>query len=171
MARFCDGEDGAFDVLFDRLGPVVQGFLSSMVRDRGHVQDLTQVTFMSVVRSRDRYTRGSALKPWVLTIAANAARDSLRLKHRTMEQQTETGEPVEVAVAAEQPDPGLRRELETALGKLPEAQREAVVLHKVHGLSFEQIAAMLGATSTAVRIRAHRGYEKLKELLAHLESP
>lgn len=171
MARFCDGDDTAFDPLFERLGPGIQRFLGSMVRDRALVEDLTQLAFLSVVRSRDRYLRGSPVAPWVLSIAANAARDTLRRKHRSMEQQTATGEPAEAAIDPAQPDPGLRKQLELALQQLPEGQREAVVLHKVQGLSFEQIAAMLGTSAGAVRIRAHRGYEKLKELLAHLESP
>jgi RNA polymerase sigma factor (sigma-70 family) len=62
-------------------------------------------------------------------------------------------------------DPGLRRKLERALAALPAQQREAVVMHKVHGLSFDDIAESLGVTSTAARIRAHRGYERLRELL------
>jgi RNA polymerase sigma-70 factor (ECF subfamily) len=49
--------------------------------------------------------------------------------------------------------------------KLPAQQRECVILHKLEGLSFEQIAQMLDISETAARIRAHRGYERLRELL------
>ena len=171
MVRFCDGDDGAFQTLFDRLGPSVQRFLSSMVRDRAAVEDLTQVTFLSVVRSRDRYQRGAPVAPWVISIAANAARDTLRRKNLGIEQLSVTGDQADAAVEPTTSDPGLRKQLEKALAQLPESQREAVVLHKVQGLSFEQIASMLSTSSTAVRIRAHRGYERLKELLSHLESP
>ena len=66
-------------------------------------------------------------------------------------------------------DPGLRNELAKAFAALPEAQREAVLLHKVHGLTFEQIAEAVGTSPTAARIRAHRGYERLRSLLGHLE--
>ncbi len=169
MVRFCDGDDAAFQALFDRLGPPVQRFLNAMVRDRALVEDLTQMTFLSVVRSRDRYQRGAAVSPWVISIAANAARDALRRKNLGVEQLSVTGEQADASVEAVATDPGMRKQIEKALSQLPEAQREAVVLHKVQGLSFEQIAAMLNTTSTAVRIRAHRGYERLKELLAHLE--
>jgi RNA polymerase sigma factor (sigma-70 family) len=169
MVRFCDGDDSAFQTLFERLGPAVQRFLTSMVRDRALVDDLTQVTFLSVVRSRDRYQRGAAVSPWVISIAANAARDTLRRKNLGIEQLSQTGEQADASVDAPNTDPGLRKELEKALSQLPESQREAVVLHKVQGLSFDQIGSMLGTTATAVRIRAHRGYERLKELLAHLE--
>jgi RNA polymerase sigma factor (sigma-70 family) len=168
MMRFCDGDNGAFDTLFDRLGPKVQRFVSAMVNDRALAEDLTQVTFMSVIRSRDRYLRGSQVAPWVLSIAGNAARDALR--HRRLGIETlAKGDAPEPAADVAAPDPALRKTLEKALEQLPAAQREAVILHKVQGYSFEQIATMLGTTAQAARLKAHRGYERLKELLAHLE--
>jgi RNA polymerase sigma-70 factor (ECF subfamily) len=168
MARFCDGDARAFDALFDRLGPAVQRFLSGMVRDAALAEDLTQTTFLSVIRSRDRYQRGAPVAPWVLSIAGNAARDTLRRRKLNVETQSKLTDPVP-AVEAAPPDPGLRRQLEQALMQLPEAQREAVLLHKLQGYSFDQIAQMLGTTSTAARLKAHRGYERLKQLLGHLE--
>jgi RNA polymerase sigma-70 factor (ECF subfamily) len=170
MQRFCAGDQRAFEVLYDRLAPGVQGFLTPMVRDAATAEDLLQATFLSVIRSRDRYAPGSPVSAWVYAIAANAARDVLRKRARGLEdlERTATGQ-ADLAVESVQGDPGLRRQLEVALLELPQAQREAVVLHKVQGLSFEQIAASLGTSATAVRIRAHRGYEKLRKLLAHLE--
>ena len=57
---------------------------------------------------------------------------------------------------------------ETAFAELPAQQREAVVLHKLEGWSFTQIAQAFDISETAARIRAHRGYEKLRELLGDL---
>lgn len=170
MQRFCAGDQRAFEELYDRLAPGVQGFLKPMVRDAATAEDLLQVTFLSVIRARDRYAPGSPVSAWVYAIAANAARDVLRRRARGLEEleRTATGQ-ADLAVDSVQGDPGLRRALEGALAELPSAQREAVVLHKVQGLSFEQIAQSLGTSATAVRIRAHRGYEKLRKLLAHLE--
>jgi RNA polymerase sigma factor (sigma-70 family) len=65
-------------------------------------------------------------------------------------------------------DPGVRKRIEAAFAQLPDQQREAVVLHKINGLSFEEIAQALGISETAARIRAHRGYEKLRSLLEGL---
>jgi RNA polymerase sigma-70 factor (ECF subfamily) len=168
MARFCDGDDSAFEVLFDRLGPAVQRFVSAMVRDAALAEDLTQLTFLSVIRSRDRYQRGAQVGPWVFSIAGNAARDALRRRGQRVETSAKPGDP-EPAAESAPPDPGLRRVLGEALEQLPAAQREAVILHRVQGYSFEQIAAMLGTTAAAARLKAHRGYARLKELLKHLE--
>ena len=69
-------------------------------------------------------------------------------------------------------DPGLTREVERALAQLPQNQREAIVLHRFEGFSFREIGELLGVSETAVKVRAHRGYERLRLLLAaHREAP
>ncbi len=175
MERFCNGEDVAFDVLFERHAPAVQGFLTRMVRDAALAEDLLQSTMLSVVRARGRFEHGMRFQPWLMTIAANAARDALR-KRKLDPQLTDGGETHAGALALEggsvpavMGDPGLRRRLEAAFMALPESQREAVLLHKVQGFGFGDVAQALGITETAARIRAHRGYERLRTLLGDLD--
>ena len=55
--------------------------------------------------------------------------------------------------------------LQRALDELPEAYREAVVMHQIEGLSFPEIAQAVGSTTGAVKVRAHRGYQKLRAAL------
>ena len=166
MARFCDGDEGAFDVLFDRHATSVQAFLSRIVRDPEQARDLLQVTFLSLVRSRLRYERGTAVGPWLFTIAANAARDALRHDKRVKSHaQAEVAAKKEERIEPALPDPALRKQVLQALDALPADQREAVVLHKLEGWSFSEIGRAAGITETAARIRAHRGYEKLRKLL------
>jgi len=169
MERFSEGDRQALEVLFERHARPVHGFLARMVRDEALADDLLQSTFLSVVRSADRYQRGAPVMPWLLTIAGNAARDALRRKRMRGETPPpEDGEHPEPAVDPGVGDPVARKHIEAAFEQLPPQQREAVLMHKVHGLSFEQIAAALDITPTAARIRAHRGYEKLRELLEGL---
>lgn len=165
MERFCAGDKSAFGVLFERFLPRVRSFLRQMVRDGALADDLLQTTFLSVVRSKDRYLKGSKVAPWIFSIAGNAARDTLRRQSLGVEKLVEA----DAAVEQSSSDPGLRRELEGALAALPVNQREIVVLHKIEGLTFEEIAEAVGITATAARIRAHRGYVRLRELLKHLE--
>ncbi len=167
MEAFQEGDSRALETLFERHAKGVHAFLTRMVQDRTLADDLLQTTFLSVVRSADRFQRGLKFAPWLLTIAGNAARDNLR--HRKLNVEVlptdEEGKLPEAVVEPAMSDPGQRRRIERAFAQLPEQQREAVILHKLEGLSFEQIASMLEITSTAARIRAHRGYERLKELL------
>lgn len=165
MERFCGGDKAAFGELFERYLPRVRSFLRQMVKDSTLADDLAQTTFLSVVRSKDRYLVGSKVGPWIFSIAANAARDTLRRSSLGVEQLVSA----DVAVESKPIDHGLRRELQSALLELPVNQREVVVLHKVEGLSFEQVGQAIGITATAARIRAHRGYVKLRLLLKHLE--
>ena len=58
------------------------------------------------------------------------------------------------------------RAVRQALALLPEAQREVILLHAYEGLTFGEIAELLRTTGVAVRVRAHRGYRKLRELLS-----
>jgi RNA polymerase sigma-70 factor (ECF subfamily) len=168
MERFCDGEHDAFEVLFARHAGRVQGFLARMVRDGPLAEDLLQTTFLSVVRARGRFEPGTRFSPWLLTIAANAARDALRRRQHVeaFSQQEASSAPSSVSPGVG--DPAMRKRLEDALQQLPPDQREAVILSKVEGWSFEEIASMRGISVVAARVRAHRGYEKLRLLLGEL---
>ncbi|MBL8953944.1 MAG: RNA polymerase sigma factor [Myxococcaceae bacterium] len=165
MLRFCSGDESAFDALFERHAVAVHGFISRIVRDSDLANDLLQVTFLSVVRARNRFQPGALVKPWLFTIAGNAARDLLRHDKRAMGSVEERRQSRERSLEVAFPDPGLRRLLSNALAALSADQREAVLLHKVEGWSFSEIAAAAGITETAARIRAHRGYEKLRQIL------
>lgn len=168
MERYCSGENQALEALFERHAGPVHGFLTRMVRDRALADDLLQVTFLSVVRSADRYQRGAKVLPWLMTIAANAARDTLRRRSQQVEVLTADDERPEPSVLPAPSDPKARKLIEDAFAQLPAQQREAVVMHKLNGLSFEEIARALNISETAARIRAHRGYEKLRALLETL---
>jgi RNA polymerase sigma-70 factor (ECF subfamily) len=168
MERFCDGEQAAFEALFARHAGRVQGFLSRMVRDGPLAEDLLQTSFLSVIRARGRYEPGTRFAPWLLTIAANAARDALR-RRQHVEAYSKERDLSPESVPPGVGDPGMRRRLEDALQQLHPDQREAVILSKVEGWSFEEIASMRGISVGAARVRAHRGYEKLRQLLDGLE--
>ena len=172
MDAFCLGDEAAFDELFRRHSRPIHAFLGRMVRDPALAEDLLQTTFLSIVRSRGRYQRGAPVAPWFFSIAANAARDALRHRRVSVEDLARRDDlpSPEGSVDPELPDPGLARAISDAFAALPPQQREAVLLHRVQGWSFEAIAEALGTTSAAARVRAHRGYEKLKALLGgHLE--
>jgi RNA polymerase sigma factor (sigma-70 family) len=164
MQRFIDGDTGAFDALFARYGAPLHGYLWRLLGDRALVDDLTQTTFLSLVRARGRFRPGSRFRPWLYAIATNAARDHLRRSH---ERVTATGElPTELA-AEEVPteDAPLQAAVQRALAQLPESWRTVVVMHRFEGMPFAEIAEALDTTEGAVKVRAHRGYERLRTLL------
>jgi len=105
----------------------------------------------------------------VFAIASNAGRDALR-RRRARREDLAAAAPIEAAAPpVAMTDPGAARAVQEALMRLPVDQREAVVLHKMQDLSFEEIATALGITVSAAKVRAHRGYHRLRELLAPLD--
>lgn len=166
MTRFCGGDEKAFDALFDRHAPAVRGYLGRLVGNPAQADDLTQATFLSLVRARGRFLPGARFKPWLYAIATNAARDWRRRKGEqlTLDGELPAGEGEEMAVR----DPGMERQVHAALQQLPGPQREAILQHRFHGLSFAEIAAVEGVSESAVKVRAHRGYGRLRELLKGL---
>jgi len=169
MARFCQGEAPAFDALFQRYAPAIHGYLGRLTGSPSSADDLVQLTFLSLVRARGRYQAGARVKPWLYAIATNAARDWLRRQHRPEELTPEGELPTTVPVDGPGPrDVGLEREVQRALAQLPEGQRIPIVMHRFEGMGFAEIAEALGLTESAVKVRAHRGYARLRELLAGL---
>lgn len=170
MARFCGGDERAFGALYDRYANQLALFLRRFVHDEALADDLLQTTFLSFVRARGRYQPTAGVRAWVFSIAANAARDALR--RRGVRREESLGPDIERLEGEPEPmrDPAMTRAIEDALRKLPADQREAVLLHKLHGLSFPEVAVALGTSVGAAKVRAHRGYQRLKILLAPWEN-
>jgi RNA polymerase sigma-70 factor (ECF subfamily) len=173
MARYAAGDLVAFQRLFALLAPRIRVFfLRSFSEDATVAEDLTQTTFLKLHRARTSYRPDLPLKFWIFTIAAGVRRDELRRRYRLPSHVGEAElEKVEMQAAY---DPHSSAEIDrgskadavrAAIKSLPESQRVVVHLHRYEELTFEQIAEVLGTTPGAVRVRASRAYERLRDLL------
>lgn len=163
-----EGDRDALGVLLSRHSRGLHSLLSRLVRDRALADELLQSTFLAVIGANGRFHQGRPVVPWLLTIAGNAARDSLRRSR--MRERALRLHVVDRFVEPSTDDPWLRARLTRAFEALPVRQRECVELHKLDGRSFAQIAEQLHITESAARLRAHRGYAQLRELLADVHS-
>ena len=174
MRKYCDGDASAFRELYALLAPRLLGYLAKMARDRALAEDLLQQTFLKLHRARAAYVRGADPVPWLYAIAHRTFIDETRRKKRAIVRPagdddlpeapaTITGEPA--GSAPEAADPELTKAALDALAELPEPQREAVVLVKLEGKSIAEAAEIAGTTVGAMKVRAHRGYEALREKL------
>src|SRR5919109_2094794 len=82
MERLREGDVRAFDALFERYAGAIHRFLTLRVGDGARAEDLTQETFLSVIRARGRYLAGRSFRQWLYAIASNAARHELRALRR-----------------------------------------------------------------------------------------
>ncbi len=158
------GDTQAFEALFRDHAPRLHRYFLRNLRDARMAEDLVQQTFLHVHRARNDFDLARPFRPWLFTIAANLMREHRRRARRKPE---EIVDPHEAPVVVVQPttssvtDRAVRRSVDA----LPDAQREVVVLHWYEQLSFREISEIVGASLSAVKVRAHRGYEKLRESL------
>lgn len=166
MAAYVAGDSGAFRELFERLSPVVLRTMQRQLLNREEANDLVQQTFLQLHRARYDFRQGAKLRPWLFTIAMNLKREYLRRVKRRPEAPLELdgySDPSEGPRGAERSD--AKRMLASGLSQLPDDQREVIVLHWFEGLSFPEVAEIVGASLSAVKVRAHRGYTTLRGVL------
>ncbi len=164
MDAYVTGSSTAFDELYTQLSPKVFGYLLRLTQNRHRAEDLLQVTFAKLHRGRASYLSGAPLTPWVLAIARRAFLDEVRAQNSRREQLTSDGRLPEIHTQAP-PGAGRNELLEWALEQLPANHREAITLTKLLGLSMVEAGSVLGTTPTAVKLRVHRGYQALRQLL------
>ena len=139
--------------------------------NRQDAEDLTQDVFIRVFRSLDSYEPGN-FNGWIHRITTNLFLDRVRRSSRLrMDAFTDGAEDRllgrEIVPESAVHDAAFDPDIEAALASLPEEFRVAVVLCDVEGLSYEEIAAVLGIKLGTVRSRIHRGRTQLRDALAH----
>lgn len=172
MDRYACGDQAAFADVHRALHPRLQAFLMRITGSSAAADDLVQETFLRMHRARSTFSPGAAVVPWAYAIARNVHLDHVRAsKLRKTErlpsdpgQQPRAEDDAEASAVARQ----AAARVESVLSRLPAAQREAFVLLRYEGLSVQDAAAVLGATPTAVKLRAFRAYEALRAELADL---
>lgn len=166
MQAHAAGDEAAFRELFHRHAALVARIIRRGIARQDVASELVQETFLQLHRGRADFDPSRPLRPWLATIAMNVRRDYLRRIQRrpegrlentsTMAIQTTAADPFSAAEAAQV------REL---VARLPDNQRIVIELHWFEGFSFSEVAAVLGANPSAVKVRAHRGYKRLRALL------
>lgn len=167
------GDVRAFNEVYARFEEMVYNLAFQLSGNREEAADLTQEIFLRVFRHLGSFGGRSTLKTWIFRIAINHCRDRLsRWQPATQPIVDETGEgggavyadpargPEDLAVAADE-----KRRVFQALTRLPQVFREVVVLRDLEGLSYEEIAEVLGVRIGTVRSRIARGREQLRALL------
>ena len=169
MDRYATGDDAAFGAVYDELSPRLFGFLMRKTNDAALAEDLLQQTFLQMHCARETYRTGMDVVPWAFAIARRLAIDSFRKRRRTVV--ADPSEAEEALVSELSPDGALRTKraamtIHETLEALPESQRTAFELLKIVGLTLAQTAEAVGESIGAVKLRAHRAYEALREALA-----
>jgi RNA polymerase sigma-70 factor (ECF subfamily) len=166
MRAYAEGNAAAFEELFARYAPILLRVMQRQLRSSEEAHDLVQQTFLQLHRARNDFRADAKLRPWLFTIALNLKREHFRRVKRRPEAEL---------VLDGRNDPETRERglgryeaaqaVRYALDKLPDSHREVIELHWLGELSFGEIASLVRASVSAVKVRAHRGYAALRQTL------
>jgi RNA polymerase sigma factor (sigma-70 family) len=163
-ARLSHDRQGAIGEIYAALGSTVLSYLQRLV-GREDAEDVLQRVFYEVWRHNGRYDPSRSLAAWVLGIARHRAIDHLR-RQRTTAVALETLDDLPGEDGRELAERYARsHEVRSALTRLPEEQREVLVLAYFGGYTQSQIATYLDLPLGTVKARAFRGLRRLAELL------
>jgi RNA polymerase sigma-70 factor (ECF subfamily) len=182
MALYQKGSRDAFEELFARHHRRVIHFCYRMTGDQSRAEEAAQEVFLRIARAASTYQPTARFTTWMYTITRRTTLNFLR-------DEKEPGEMVSIDTTGEGRDategislPGrgdwdpeqvawegqLKEKLLEVLQKLPEVNRAAFVLNRGEGLSYEEVAAVLGVTVQAVKSRIFRAREMLLAELSGL---
>lgn len=166
MTAYQAGDERAFEALYGELAGPVVAFLRSLTRNVSRADDLLQETFFHVHRARQTYDSSRSAKAWVYAIAHNVFLMSCRSeKRRGRHEELAEDELPDVPIPAEVETLATKDAVRKALARLSVDRREAVILHHVQGLSFQEVGAVLGITAMAAKLRSHRAMGELRQML------
>jgi RNA polymerase sigma-70 factor, ECF subfamily len=151
------------DEIVTHLKPM-RAFALSLTRDMSRADDLVQDTVVKAWTNIDKFEPGTNMRAWLFTILRNTFYSERRKARR----EVSDAEGVLTEQIAEKPSHDGRLALadfRRAFEKLPDEQREALVLVGAEGFSYEDAAAMCGCAVGTIKSRANRGRRKLAVLL------
>jgi RNA polymerase sigma-70 factor, ECF subfamily len=167
------GRPGAVESLVARHQGVVYRFLLGLLSDEEEAADAAQDTFVRALSNLDGFRGDSAFRTWLLAIARNEARASLRRRVRRREARLDEAPQLPAGGAGPERSAIRAAEIErvqAALRGLPEKQRLSVSLRLFDGLSFREVAELTDSTEGAARVNYHHGIRRLREWLDESES-
>ncbi len=174
--RYLKNDPQATHALFTELTRILKAFYALRTQSRTQSEDLTQAALLKIHFARDRFDAAQSLKTWVFTIAGRTLIDHWRGSRPEDLAIPEDDENTTIDGALRNAgsdkiefNPALRTEmqndLQKALGELKPTDRMIVYLYAIEGFSMAEISASLNLTESAVKVRAHRGYEKMRKVL------
>ena len=163
------GDLRAFDLLVLKYQGRIVALVSRYLSDAGEVEDVTQEAFIKAYRALGKFRGDSAFYTWLYRIAANAAKNHLVAKGRRPRSDA-TIEDVEGGLLLESASPEalamggeLAAVVESALNALPDELKAALMLREFDGLSYDDIADVLGCPVGTVRSRIFRAREAIDQ--------
>lgn len=179
VMRVQQGDKSAFDLLVIKYQHRIIQLVNRYIKDPSEAQDVAQETFIKAYRALGNFRGDSAFYTWLYRIAINTAKNYLVSRNRRYsDYQVDIQDAEQVGnapqlKAMETPEYLLLNDeivtvIKTAIEKLPEEMKIAIMLREFEGLSYEEIAETMECPVGTVRSRIFRAREAIDEKLSPL---
>lgn len=179
VERARGGDDRAFEGLVTLYQDRIHSYVARMLNDPEEAFDITQDAFVRAYQSLPRFRGTASFQTWLYRIATNLAIDAIRRGRRRNEGAISLDAPLDTpegSVVRELPDEGrgpeleaagqaVRQEVEAALLQVSPRLRPVLVMYDLQGMSYQEIAQVLGCPLGTVKSRLFNARMQLKELL------
>jgi RNA polymerase sigma factor (sigma-70 family) len=177
IERLKQGEEAAFREIVETRQSLVYNTVLGLLQNAEDAEDVTQEVFIKVFESIRQFKGESAFSTWLYRVAVTSALEFLRKKKRKKRfafvsslfgdnNQPRHDPPDFVHPGVQLDNRENAKLLFMTIKKLPENQRVAFSLHKVEGLSYQEVAEVMETTVAAVESLIHRARQNLKKMLA-----
>ncbi len=164
--RAQSGDEAAYRDCLQRIAVRLRAFLRRRMQSLpDEVEDLVQETLLALHTQRGTYDPTLPVSAWVLAIARHKLVDLWRRRGRQDALHDPLDDVDEALLAAVADEGQAQRDLDRLLSTLPEAQRVAILLTKVEGLTVAEAAQRTGASESAIKVQVHRGLKRLASLV------
>ncbi len=178
VAKSVGGDAESFNELILRWERPIYALAYRTIGREEDARDVCQETFLRAFRALPAFRGQSKFSSWLYRIALNLCRDWMRRERRTpVVQAPEDMDLLELAAATEPSESiedlvarkDLTRAVERVMATLPDEQRTAILLKEYHGLTFQEIADLVGCPLSTVKTRLYQGLVVLRRELAKNE--
>lgn len=165
MLKYKMGDYKAFGALYERVSPILYGYLRKQISDPNAVNDIFQALFSKLHTAKNQYNPDYPLMPWLFTICRTSIADYMRQESKVVaikkDFAMESG-PQDEGQKASSVSPGLISQFERSLSA---DQFKALEMRYVKDLSFTEIAGELDTTEVNARKLVSRAVSKIKKRL------
>jgi RNA polymerase sigma-70 factor (ECF subfamily) len=168
VKRFQNGDESRFNLLVQRHREEVYRLAFRFMRNHADADDVAQETFLRAYRSLGRFRGESSFKTWIYRIAVNTAYNYLNSPHASRRAEIEADTPdesVEAEGLRRLEEKDLSRRLKRAVDRLPDRQRQTVILKVYQELKFREIAQVMNCREGTAKANFFHGMRRLKREL------
>lgn len=167
MKMFCLGNNHAFDIIYDRYKNRIFSFILNVYeKNQSMAEDSVQEVFIRVIRYKDTFDRSMHFSTWIYTVARNVCLNKIRAKDGLLHFEIiDTDIPDELDSSRSVSCMELDKIIRDAISKLPENQKSVFVMREMDGMSYQEIAGVIGLSEGNIRTLLYRAKKELKKII------